>query len=354
MAKYAENSQLSVVRPVIGWAARRGQREARLDTRLTALLGGIARAGTLAGAARDAGVPYRSAWAVLEESERDIGTPLVLLARGRGATLTELGVRLLAAHEAAEAAAGGLGTIAVEVREMAPRAQAIRPLRIAASHDVALAQLRDGWRLAHGVEIEFHGSGESLDAYRRGSADLAGFHVERDARMDSDPLLRRLDPRRDAVIPFITRSQGLIVARGNPRRLRSLAQVAARGLVIVNRQPGSGTRLLLDRLLARERVDPARLRGYAQEEFTHAAVAATIAAGRADAGLGIEAAAAQFGLSFVPMIVERYCFACRRRALDSARIAAFRNLLASDATRAVIAPLPGYALDRPWETEAPA
>lgn len=348
MRKYAGNDRSVTLAPRAVWTARRGARETALDARLPALLAGIARSGTLAAAARAAGVPYRSAWAVLEEAAHDIGLPLAELARGRGATLTALGARFVTAHEAAQATLAGLEALEARVRE-ARRESPAAPLRAAASHDIALAQLRDRWRLAHGVALEFHGSAESLDLYRRGSAELAGFHVERDATRTSDPLLRSLDPRRDVLLSFLTRTQGLIVPRGNPRRLRSLRQLVARGLTLVNRQAGSGTRLLLDRMLARERIDPTRVLGYAQEEFTHAAVAATVAAGRADAALGIEAAAAQFGLSFVPLALERYCFACRRRDVDGARIAAFRALLASDATRAVVAPLPGYVLEGPGE-----
>ncbi|GIK85919.1 MAG: regulatory protein [Betaproteobacteria bacterium] len=347
MAQYAKSGQYATLAVAIGWTARRAGREHALDERLPRLLAAVARTGTLIAAARAAGIPYRSAWAVLEASARDVGAPLAELARGRGATLTPAGERLLAAHESALAAAKRFETVEVRVEPRARRAEAPPPLRIAASHDIALAQLRDRWRLAHGIQLEFHGSAESLDAYRAGSVDVAGFHVELGARRDSDPLLGRLDPGRDALLSFLTRSQGLIVPKGNPRKVRTLAHVVQRGLAIVNRQPGSGTRLLLDRLLSREGLDAAAVRGYTQEEFTHAAVAATVAAGRADAGLGIQAAAAQFGLSFVPLVRERYCFATRRSGLRAPRIVAFRALLAGDATRAVVAPLPGYALDRP-------
>jgi molybdate-binding protein len=129
--------------------------------------------------------------------------------------------------------------------------------------------------------------------------------------------------------------------------VRSLRDLSAKRLSIVNRQPGSGTRLLFDRLLVREGIPPSALAGYANEEFTHAAVAATVAAGRAEAGFAIRAAAAQFGLGFVPVVTERYLFACARRDVESPRVAAFRALLASRTTRAVVAPLPGYALDAP-------
>lgn len=142
------------------------------------------------------------------------------------------------------------------------------------------------------------------------------------------------------------------MARGNPRRLRGIGDLVAKRLTIVNRQPGSGTRLLFDRLLARAGIAGGSLAGYSNEEFTHAAIAATVAAGRADAGFGIRAAAAQFGLGFVPIVNERYLFACARRSVESARVVAFRELLASRATRAVVAPLPGYSLDAPGKLRA--
>ena len=160
--------------------------------------------------------------------------------------------------------------------------------------------------------------------------------------------LLRLDPGATRCCRFLTRVQGLILPRGNPRRVRSLADVAAKAPAIVNRQPGSGTRILLDRLLAHAAASSRRTSsGYTNEEFTHAAVAATIAAGKADAGFGIEAAAAQFGLAFVPVVSERYLFACRRRTSTLPRFAAFRALIADEATRDAVRHLAGYALDDP-------
>jgi hypothetical protein len=113
----------------------------------------------------------------------------------------------------------------------------------------------------------------------RREADVAGFHVLPGDRL----LLGMLRATRDVPLRFLRRSQGLILPRGNPRRVRTLADVARKGLRFVNRQPGSGTRLLLDQLLERVGLRPADVDGYANEEFTHAAVAATVAAGKADA-----------------------------------------------------------------------
>jgi molybdate-binding protein len=229
------------------------------------------------------------------------------------------------------------------------------PLRVAASHDLALAALRDAWAEAGtlALDLETHGSVESLAALRRGAVDLAGFHVAADG-LGAREVLGRLDPGRYVLVRFARRRQGLIVPRGNPRRVQSLADVARRRLRFVNRQRGSGTRVLVDQLLRAQAIDAASLRGYANEEFTHLAVAATVAARKADVGFGLEAAARQFKLGFVPVADERYLFACRRGALRHAAVQRFRELLAGTATRRTVGQLAGYALDAPGELAAPA
>jgi molybdate-binding protein len=135
--------------------------------------------------------------------------------------------------------------------------------------------------------------------------------------------------------------------------VRTLADVAHARLRFVNRQRGSGTRLLVDQLLRTQHVDPASVRGYATEEFTHLAVAATVAAGRADAGFGLEAAARQFKLGFVPVLEERYLLACRRSALRLAAVQRLRELLASRAARREIVRLAGYTPDAPGQVLEP-
>lgn len=341
------------LRPVASWTLQAQDHVVPIDTRVLPLLRGIAQGGALAVAARALVMPYRTAWGVLEAAERALGFPLLASARGRGATPTAAALRWLAA-DAEAARVLEEGALALDLSAVASKAHRERVplLRIAASHDIALAQLKDRWRIAHRIALEFHGSGASLDAYRSGRAQIAGFHVAPVVRGESEPLLATLDSGRDAVLRFLTRSQGLIVARGNPRRLRGLGDLSAQRLTIVNRQPGSGTRVLFDRLLARAGIAGESIAGYSNEEFTHAAVAATVASGRADAGFGIRAAAAQFGLGFVPVATEHYLFACARRALDTPPVVAFRALLGSRATRAVVQPLPGYALDAPGKLRA--
>jgi len=339
--------------PIADWVLRDGPTAvARADARVLPLLRAIAESGTLASAARRCGIPYRTAWGAVEAAARDLGTPLLTLERGRGASPTPFAIRWLAADDEARKALERAPSLDLGPSASRPHTSGARSLRIAASHDIALAELRDRWSASHGIALEFHGSAESLDALHARRADLAGFHVPADASLRGDPLYDRVRGDRDALIRFITRRQGLILAKGNPRRVRSLRDLVSKRLSLVNRQPGSGTRVLLERLLDEQRIDRAAIAGYGNEEFTHAAVAATIAAGRADAGLGVEAAAAQLGLAFVPLATERYLFACIRRALDTPRIAAFRELLADAVTTEVVTRLSGYALDRPGEVLA--
>jgi len=128
-------------------------------------------------------------------------------------------------------------------------------------------------------------------------------------------------------VRFADRDQGLILPRANPARIAGLADVAARGLRFINRQRGSGTRLLIDQILMHERIDAAKLAGYGNEEFTHAAVAATVASGGADAGFGLRAAAADYRLAFVPLVRERYFLAVRAKDLRSPAIARLTSFL---------------------------
>jgi molybdate transport repressor ModE-like protein len=315
-----------------------------LDARVVPLLAAIAAGGSVAAGAVEAGISYRAAWGLLRDYQRKLSAPLATLERGRGATLAPAGESLLQADAAAAQRVGlALAQLAVEIGAVpTPRA----PLRIVASHDIALAQLRDGLPASSPLRLDlaFMGSLDALAAFSRGEADLAGFHVPATG-MDGatrQKLDRWLKPRRDRLIWFADREQGLIVPPGNPRRVRTLADVAAKKLRFVNRERGSGTRLLVDSLLARARVAPARISGYESSERNHVAVAAAVAAGGADVGFGLRAAAAEFGLGFVPAAKERYLFAVRAGALESPRIRAFLDLLRGPLPRRAMRGLPGY------------
>ena len=326
--------------PEIGWR-RAGEGGARLDPRLLPLLREIGRRATLRAAAAQLGISYRAAWDLLLAQADVAGGALATLEQGRGARLTPLAERLIAADDAArdelQRVEASLAVVLAARERRAPR----RALRVAASHDLLLAELAADPRLA--LDVSFKGSLESLGAYARGEAELAGFHVQ--AAHGADPLAAYrglLSRRRDQLIGFAVREQGLIVARGNPKHVRTAADLARRGVRFVNRQRGSGTRLLIDQLLREAGVDPASVRGYADEEFTHVAVAATIAAKRADAGIGVRAAATRFGLDFVPLEREHYWLAVPRRLARDARLARLLAALRGEQLRRVARKLTGY------------
>jgi molybdate transport repressor ModE-like protein len=329
--------------PEVSWILADGSLRS-LGREFVPLLAAIAAHGSLAAAARALSLSYRGAWGMIEAAERATGARFVVLERGRGARLARAGERLVAADACVRELLGtNVAALMVPLREPGRHPSPTVRLRIAASHDMVLAALREAWRMRHGVDIGFHGSAEALTLYAAGSVDVAGFHVGASDRM----LLAMLRPTRDVLLRFLRRSQGLILPRGNPKRVKTLPDVARRNLRFVNRQPGSGTRILLDQLLASGGLRGVDLDGYANEEFTHAAVAATVAAGKADVGVGLEAAAREFDLAFVPLAGEDYLFVCRRRALRSPAITAFRALIADEATRDAVRHLAGYALDDP-------
>ncbi len=163
------------------------------------------------------------------------------------------------------------------------------------------------------------------------------------------PYAEWIKPRQHRIIRLVLRTQGLIVPRGNPLNISSLADLTRPGIRFVNRQRGSGTRILLDGLLKAHSVDKHNIQGYETSEFTHAAVAAFIASGMADVGFGIAPAARQFKLAFLPMAQNRYMFACHKEALRQASVTEVTELMKGDAFRRAIDDLPGYELDCPGE-----
>ena len=320
-----------------------------LDRRVLRLLVGVKTHATLRAAAQEAGLSYRVAWGLIGDTGRLLGVPLVDLRQGRGAQLTEAGEQILAANARAMQRLSD-GAFALELapaRKAGSPAQRSR-LSLAASHDMLLAAFCDQWGKPEGIihDVAFRGSIESLKAFARNEADIAGFHAVAPSDKGFVTGFRRtLDPRRDALIRFAEREQGLIVPQGNPKRLATLADVATQQVRFVNRQRGSGTRLVIDQLLRQAGLGPASIRGYETEEYTHLAVAATIAAGQAEAGFGLKAAAARLELDFVPLRKEIYWLAVRSRRLDSDLVQRLRAGLAGEPLRRALGNLAGYSIE---------
>jgi molybdate transport repressor ModE-like protein len=319
-----------------------------LDGRLLPILEAVASSASLTAAVAECGVSYRAAWGVLRDYERKFGTALVRLERGRGASLTAAGKSLVGAQRAA---ARRLATVLPGLVTEIGANRAVNhatplELRLAASHDLALAALREAspteTRLK--LEVSFTGSLQAIQEFSAARADIAGFHVPIAGceSLKLKPYLKWLRARRDRLIRFVDRDQGLILPRGNPKKVRKFRDIATKKLRFVNRQRGSGTRLLVDQMMADDGIDPTAIDGYLTEEFTHAAVAATVASGGADAGLGLRAAAAEYRLAFVPLIRERYFFAVRAKHLESSAVARLIEVLKGPVLARTVRHLAGY------------
>ena len=189
------------------------------------------------------------------------------------------------------------------------------------------------------------GSLGGLVAIRDGLCHIAGSHLLDPASGEYTlPYLDRILPGAGvSVVRLVHRDQGLIVAAGNPLGLAGIGDLTRADVRYVNRQRGAGTRVLLDHELGQRGISPGDIDGYAREEPTHLAVAAAIAAGRGDAGLGIMAAARAFGLDFVPVTREPYDLVVAADAMDSPLLAPLWALLHSDRFQAAVTELGGYS-----------
>ncbi|HSH49171.1 MAG TPA: substrate-binding domain-containing protein [Halomonas sp.] len=334
----------------------------QLDRQLFVLLGAIHRHGKLTEAAKVAGISYRHAWNQLNKWAEFFGTPLVEMARGRGAWLSPLGEKLLWAEQRVSARLGPqLESLGSELNlAIAQTLEGVRPvLRFHASHGYAVELLPDFLKRQEiRLDLQYCSPRDALLALNRGACELAGFHLARgEAGLGLGLGLGReyrglLKPRGHRLLRFITRRQGLMVRAGNPLGIQGLADLVTQQVRFINRQADSGTRALLDGLLRLEGIAAAGISGYPLEEYTHSAVAAYVASGMADAGFGVEAAARRFGLEFVHLASEDYLLVCHQRSLSDPRLVQLRKVLSSRAFRAAVAALPGYTPERCGEVES--
>jgi molybdate transport repressor ModE-like protein len=333
----------------LNWQLGQARAE-HFEHELFALLHAIQERGSLQEAARENGVSYRHAWGLMQKWKFLLGQPLARLERGRGATLTPMGEKLLWGERRINARLSAeldslASELASELHGLVHRSD-VPPLRIFASHGLAMPILRDLLQSRAGisVDLQFRGSLDSLRLFAAGKCDLAGFHLPEGA------LGARLEPRyarflnrdTDDLVRVVGRRQGIVTAAGNPRSITCVDDLARRGIRFVNRQPGSGTRLLLDLLLEDAGIEPARIQGYASEEFTHLAVAAMVASGAADAGFAIEPVAHEFGLHFEPVASEDYLLAVRRADLNRPGQSALLSLLRGAEFRTAVGKMRGY------------
>ncbi len=220
-------------------------------------------------------------------------------------------------------------------------------LRFAGSHDLTVEllsrMLTEASPETH-LTIEYVGSLGGLMALARDEAEIAGTHLWDEATDTYNlPFLQRLLPgRRVALLTLVHRSLGLITPPGNPQGLQGLADLARPDVRLANRQSGSGTRVWLDTQLKALGVAPQTVPGYEREELTHLAVARAVEQGEATVGLGIHAAAAAYGLDFLPLTKERYDLALPEAVWNAPAAQALVKVIRSGHFKEAVVTLGGY------------
>ncbi|MBO8137092.1 MAG: molybdopterin biosynthesis protein [Desulfotomaculum sp.] len=237
----------------------------------------------------------------------------------------------------------------VEVELMRSMEEIDETTVVIGSHDIALDILANYLRKMYPqatLSSAHVGSLGGLSALKRGEAHCAGSHLlDEETGEYNIPYIKRLLPDKDIIlVNLVYREQGLIVAKGNPKNIKGLADLTRSDVSFVNRQRGAGTRILLDFKLKELGIDPAEIHGYQHDEYTHMAVAAAVASGSADAGLGIKAAAKALDLEFIPVVEERYDLCIPAEYFNKPVIQRILNVIAMPEFKQHVENLGGYDL----------
>ena len=240
----------------------------------------------------------------------------------------------------------------VKVKLLRSREELAHTLIATGSHDPLLDELRNMLHLAcpeYYMSSSHVGSMGGIMAIRRGQAHLAGIHLlnEEDGVYNTAYVQKYFPNGGVRLVECVGRIQGLMVKKGNPLGIRDFRDIAADGLHYVNRQKGSGTRILADHLCRKYGMDSSAVCGYDREEFTHTAVAAQIAQGGADAGMGIWSAASLYDLDFLPVCVEQYDLLIPDHAWDNPMLQKLLEILAGSRFREKLMQMGGYQLENP-------
>ena len=242
----------------------------------------------------------------------------------------------------------------VNIRLLCPVEKLKNTVVVIGSHDPLLDELGDMLHIADNdvyMSSSHVGSMGGIMAIRRGEAHAAGCHLlNTENGTYNTSFIKKYFPRGGVkLVRCVGRQQGLMVAKGNPLNIQKFSDIAAEGVRYVNRQKGSGTRILTDYLCKQENLDTSAIYGYDREELTHTSVAAQIVSGSADAGMGIYSAAKLYCLDFVPICIEEYDLIIPDHAWDTPQVRQMIATLKSDAFKEKILSLGGYTVETPGE-----
>ena len=281
-----------------------------------------------------------------------VGDKMVATPLSRGAGVVTSFVKADGIMEIPQNSEGFEAGEQADVRLLRPLADIEQSLVVIGSHDPLIDEIAQLMHAAHpalSVASTHVGSMGAIVAARRGENHCGGIHLlDELTGTYNEPYLEKHFPKGGVrQVECVYRQQGLMVAPDNPLGIGSLADLAQEGRRYVNRQKGSGTRILADFLCKRDGIDTAQIYGYDHEEFTHTAVAALVESGSADAGMGIYSAAKMYGLGFVPICEEQYDLLIPDYAWETPMVQALLEILGSDEFRTRMEELGGYRVDAP-------
>jgi putative molybdopterin biosynthesis protein len=243
----------------------------------------------------------------------------------------------------------GIGAGAeVDVELLRPAAEVRNTIVCIGSHDNTLDILANILKKRNprfSLSSAHVGSMGGLIALKKGEAHMAGTHLlDEETGLYNVPFIRRLLPdRRIILVNLAYRQQGFVVKKGNPKGITGFGDLARDDVVFINRQSGSGTRLLTDKYLRETGIEPSRIGGYEREEYTHMGVASAVLAGIADTGLAILAAAHALDLDFIPVANERYDIAVPLEFVESEMLTTLLRIIREDEEfRSAVINLGGY------------
>ena len=235
----------------------------------------------------------------------------------------------------------------VEVRLLKPLKEIENTLIVTGSHDPVIDEIADMLKKAGApfrICSSHVGSMGAIHAVKNGLAHIGGIHLlDTETGEYNKSYVEKYFPDGSAIIKKgIGRIQGLMVKKGNPLKIKDFSDI--KRIRYVNRQRGAGTRILCDYLLQKYEIDPEEIDGYRNEDFTHTAVAALVAAGNADAGLGIYSAAKIYDLDFIPLCTEKYEFLVSKKYENDPMVNEFLKILSSDKMKNRLEEMGGYTI----------
>lgn len=240
----------------------------------------------------------------------------------------------------------------VEAELLRPLSSVKNTIVVVGSHDMTLDILADQIKVVHSrltLSSSHVGSLGGLMAIKKGVCHVAGTHL-----LDTDSGIYNLSyikkylsddspPGGVRLVQLVFRDQGLIVAPGNPKKIKGIEDLIRDDIIFINRQAGSGTRILLDYRIKELGLNPAEINGYETDEFTHMSVAVAVLSGSVDVGLGIYAAAKSLGLDFIPVVTERYDLVIPQMFFETENIRIFLETIHSPEFKKRVEALGGYS-----------